>query len=100
MKLDSRNQKIKKKYFYSQIQRKKVSINDLPEFLYAYFIMRGMALKDFLCTIERGLLMQVLFQFDGNQKKASDFLGVKPNTLCIKCKKYKIKIAHEPYILS
>ena len=94
MKLDSGNQEIKKRYFYSRIHQKEVSINDLAEFFYEDFIMSGMVLKDFVCRMERGLIIQALFQFDGCQKKASDFLGLKQTTMNLKCKKYKIDISN------
>jgi len=56
----------------------------------------GLNLKDFLNRVERHLLLKSLSRFDGSQKKASEFLALKPTTLNAKCKKFRIKFVKHP----
>lgn len=48
-------------------------------------------LKEFLCCLERHLLIRTLSDFEGNQKRSSEFLNMKPTTMNAKCKRYNIK---------
>jgi len=56
----------------------------------------GLNLKEFLDRVERHLLLTSLSRFDGNQKKTSEFLALKPTTLNAKCKKFRIKFVKHP----
>ena len=55
----------------------------------------GLNLKEFLDCVERHLLIQALNRFDGNQKKTSEFLDLKPTTMNAKCKKHGIKFVKQ-----
>ncbi len=61
------------------------------DFFFENYIKRGMNLKELIGSLERNLLIRTLSHFEGNQKKTSEFLDMKPTTMCAKCKKYKIK---------
>lgn len=55
----------------------------------------GINLKEFLDCMERHLLIRTLSHFDGNQKKTSKFLDLKPTTMNAKCKRYQIKFVKQ-----
>ena len=61
-----------------------------------HYAKGGLNLKDFLNRVERHLLLRSLARFDGSQKKASEFLALKPTTLNAKCKKFRIKFVKHP----
>lgn len=95
----SGNQNTNKKYFHSQLQQEEEVFHDLSDILFESFITNGMALKELLWRMERSLIIKALWKFDGHQKEASKILRVKPNTLCIKCKKYNITFKKTPSYL-
>lgn len=68
----------------------------LMDIFYQHYFENGGDLKGFLDQVERHLLIRALSQSDGNQRKASELLSIKPTTLNAKCKKYGIKIVKEP----
>jgi transcriptional regulator with GAF, ATPase, and Fis domain len=61
------------------------------DFFFENYVKRGVNLKDFIEKLERHLLIKCLSEFDGNQKKTSEFLDMKPTTMNAKCKKYNIR---------
>ena len=54
-------------------------------------------LKNLVSIFERAVLIKVLSRFNGNQKKAADYLGLKLTTLSEKIKKHGILFRKEPY---
>ena len=57
-----------------------------------YFCMRQrVPLRDLIGNIERTILVETLSYFEGNQKKAAEFLGIKHTTLNEKIKRYNIR---------
>jgi DNA-binding NtrC family response regulator len=64
--------------------------------IYEHYSHGGLNLKDFLSRVERYLLLRALSHFDGCQRKASEFLDMKPTTLNAKCKKFRIKFVKQP----
>lgn len=65
------------------------------DIFYNNYFEDGGDLKGFLNQVERHLLIRALSQSNGNQKKASELLSIKPTTLNAKCKKYGIKFVKE-----
>ena len=55
-------------------------------------------LKKFISEIEKELLIQVLKITSGNQKIASHLLGIKPNTLNVKLKRYNINSRYKKFL--
>lgn len=72
------------------------SLKKTLESLYKYFTRNSSRMKDFIGKVEREILIRALIQFNGNQKQASKFLGLKQSTMCMKCKKYRIITKIEP----
>lgn len=58
---------------------------------------RALPLKELIGGLERSLIMRALSRFNGNQKDAAKFLGVKYTTLNEKVKKYHICFRKAPY---
>ena len=50
-------------------------------------------LKKLMGDLEKKIMIQVLSITKGNQRKASDILGVRPSTLNEKIKKYRINLS-------
>ena len=55
-------------------------------------IKRKISLKDLLLKVELNLIIASLKKAKGNQKKASEILGIKPTTLHEKMKRHNIKL--------
>lgn len=53
-------------------------------------------LPDFMCIIEKRILIKVLAQCDGDVKKSARFLGIKYTTLHEKLKRHKISFRKQP----
>ncbi|UCC38203.1 MAG: hypothetical protein JSV96_10125 [Candidatus Aminicenantes bacterium] len=63
-----------------------------------YFCMsRALPLKELIGGLERSLIMRALSRFNGSQKDAAKFLGVKYTTLNEKIKKHHICFRKAPY---
>jgi len=63
-----------------------------------YFCMsRRLPLKELIGNLERSIIIRSLSKFNGNQKEAAKFLGVKYTTLNEKVKKYQICFRKAPY---
>ena len=63
-----------------------------------YFCMsRTLPLKKLIGNLERSIVIRALSKFNGNQKEAAKFLGVKYTTLNEKVKKYHISLRKAPY---
>jgi len=63
-----------------------------------YFSMsRTLPLKELIGTLEKSIIMRALSKFNGNQKEAAKFLGVKYTTLNEKIKKHHICLRKTPY---
>jgi len=66
-----------------------------------YFCMsRTLPLKELIGTLERSIIIRTLSKFNGNQKDAAKYLGVKYTTLNEKVKKYNICFRKAPDIHS
>ena len=62
-----------------------------------YFCMsRTLPLRQLVGTLERSIIIRALSKFNGNQKDAAKFLGVKYTTLNEKVKKYRISFQRAP----
>lgn len=62
-----------------------------------YFCMsRALPLRELIGTLERCIIIRALSKFNGNQKDAAKFLGVKYTTLNEKVKKYHICFRKAP----
>ncbi|NIM90876.1 MAG: hypothetical protein GTO17_08005 [Candidatus Aminicenantes bacterium] len=57
-------------------------------------------LKEFIMTLEKCIILRALSKFNGNQKEAAKFLGIKYTTLHEKVKKYRIDFRKNPYLVS
>ena len=69
----------------------KGDIGPVLDFFFENYVKDGVNFKEFIEKIERHMLIRSLSHFDGNQKKTSEFLHMKPTTMNAKCKKYRIK---------
>lgn len=69
----------------------RADLDALWECLSEHYSQGSLDLKESLCRLERHLLIRTLSSFEGNQKKTSEFLCMKPTTISAKCKKYNIK---------
>ncbi|MDH4257944.1 MAG: hypothetical protein OEY25_09715 [Candidatus Aminicenantes bacterium] len=76
------------------------SLKEIFESLYRYFTKNGASMKDFIGNVEREILIRALIQFNGSQKQASKFLGLKQSTMSTKCKKYGIIFRIEPRLFA
>ena len=76
------------------------SLRNLYESSYKCFTKNSSRMKDFIENVEREILIRALIQFNGSQKQASKFLGLKQSTMCMKCKKYGIISRIEPKLFS
>jgi len=56
------------------------------------------SLNEILSEIERNILVSALSQFNGNQKMAAEYLGIKYTTLHEKVKKYNIRFQKTPVL--
>jgi len=73
--------------------------NDALDFFVEYVCMNGsIDLKEFLEELERTILIKILAKFNGNQRNAAKFLGIKYTTLNEKVKKYNIHFRKEPVV--
>lgn len=66
-------------------------------FVEYFCISRTLPLKKLIGNLERSIIMRALSRFNGNQKDAAKFLGVKYTTLNEKIKKYQICLRKSPY---
>jgi DNA-binding NtrC family response regulator len=66
-------------------------------FFVEYFYMQdNIALKDFMNSLERAILVKILERFNGNQRDTAKFLRVKHTTLNQKVRKHKINFSKTP----
>ena len=66
-------------------------LNDIVKhYILINFYKGDVGLENFLKSLERKVLADTMMITNGNQKKASQILGLKPTTLNGKLKKYKI----------
>lgn len=73
--------------------------NDALDFFVEYICMNErIDLKEFLEELERTILIKILAKFNGNQKNAAKFLGIKYTTLNEKVRKYNIHFRKEPVV--
>jgi len=67
------------------------------ELFIEYFCMRQrVPYKEMIGSVEKGILLRTLFQFNGCQKSAAKFLGIKYTTLNEKIKRYNIRFDKKP----
>jgi DNA-binding NtrC family response regulator len=64
-------------------------------FMEYYALKRSVCLKEFMDRIERTVLVSSLSMCQGNQKKASRFLGLKYTTLSEKIRKHRIPVGRK-----
>jgi len=73
--------------------------NDVLDFFVEYVCMNNrIDLKELLEELERTILIKILSKFNGNQKDAAKFLGIKYTTLNEKVRKYNIHFRKEPVV--
>lgn len=61
------------------------------DFFIDYFYMEeNIDLKDFMNSLERGILVKILDRFKGNQRNTATFLSINHTTLNQKVRKHKI----------
>lgn len=71
--------------------------NELFNFFIEYFCLKEKVhLKEFLEVLERNIIVKTLSKFNGSQKEAAKFLGLRYTTLHEKVKKYNIHFRKEP----
>jgi DNA-binding NtrC family response regulator len=71
-------------------------LDDLTEVLVKEYLQKNItreniALKHFICGLERKIILFALGLTNGNQKNASRILGIKETSLCEKIKKYDLR---------
>jgi len=71
-------------------------LDDLTEVLVREYLQKNItreniALKHFICGLERKIILFALGLTHGNQKNASRILGIKETSLCEKIKKYNLR---------
>jgi len=69
----------------------------LTLFIEYFCIKQRVPLKEFMKHLEKNILMRALSRFNGNQKEAAKFLGVKHTTINQKVKKYNIIFHKRPF---
>lgn len=76
-----------------EIKERIINQQDAFDVLTEYFYLKdNTSLKDFLEEMERNIIILTLMKFNGNQKHAAKFLGIKYTTFNEKVKKHKIYI--------
>ncbi len=76
------------------VEKKEIGISDkdiLTIHLDYFFDSQKSPIQNIMNHIEKEILIQALLRFEGNQRKAAQFLGLKANTLNFKIKKHKIR---------
>jgi len=74
---------------------------EMYKFIVEFFCKKEtLPLKEFIVTLEKCIILRALSKFNGNQKDAAKFLGIKYTTLNEKIKKYKIDFRKNPYFAS
>jgi DNA-binding NtrC family response regulator len=67
------------------------------DFFIDYFYMQeNIDLKDFMNSMERSILINMLDKFNGNQKDTASYLGINHTTLNQKVRKHKISFFKRP----
>jgi DNA-binding NtrC family response regulator len=67
------------------------------ELFVEYFCFRKkVPFKELIGHVEKSILIRTLSQFNGSQKSAAKFLGIKYTTLNEKLKRYNIRIDKKP----
>lgn len=80
-------------------KEKLINQQDALRYLTDYFYLRDdISLSKFLEEMERNIIILTLIKFEGHQKRAAEFLGIKYTTFNEKVKKYKIQFTKELYI--
>lgn len=74
---------------------------EMYKFIVEFFCKKEtLPLKEFIMTLEKCIILRTLSKFNGNQKEAAKFLGIKYTTLNEKIKKYRIDFRKSPYFVS
>ena len=68
----------------------------LSVFIEQFCMKQRIPLSELMNILEKTILIKVLSSFNGNQKDAAKFLGIKYTTLNEKVKKYNIKFFKNP----
>jgi len=68
----------------------------LNVFIEQFCMKQRIPLPELMNILEKTILIKVLSSFNGNQKEAAKFLGIKYTTLHEKVKKYNIKFFKNP----
>ncbi len=73
---------------------------EMYRFIVEFFCRKEtLPLKEFIVNLEKCIILKALSKFNGNQKAAAEFLGIKYTTLNEKIKKYKIDFKKSPYFI-
>ncbi len=75
----------------SSLWEERFRLNILKIFIEIFCVKKRIPLKNLIEGIERMIIVRVLSHFEGNQKNAAEFLGVKYTTLNEKIKRYNIR---------
>lgn len=74
---------------------------EMYKFIVEFFCRKEtLPLKEFIINLEKCIILRALSKFNGNQKEAAKFLGIKYTTLNEKIKKYRIDFRKNPYFVS
>lgn len=70
----------------------KFRLNIIKLFIEYFCIRKRVPFKKLISSMERMIIIRALSQFNGNQRKTAQFLGMKYTTLNEKVKRYNIRI--------
>ncbi len=70
----------------------KYGLNIIKLFIEYFCIKKRVPFKELISSLERMIIIRALSQFNGNQRKTAQFLGMKSTTLNEKVKRYNIHI--------
>lgn len=74
------------------LEEEKFRLNIIKLFIEYFCIKKRVPLKELISNLERMIIIRALSQFNGNQRKTAQFLGMKYTTLNEKVKRYNIRI--------
>lgn len=82
--------------FEDKKEERKFSRQVFNLFIEDFCMKQRVPLKKLIHRLEKTILIRTLSRFNGNQKSAAEFLGLKPTTLNEKVKKYNIHFQKKP----
>jgi DNA-binding NtrC family response regulator len=75
----------------------KFRLNIIKLFIEYFCIKKRVPFKELISSLERMIIIRALSQFNGNQRKTAQFLGMKYTTLNEKVKRYNIRIQNRAF---